>query len=570
MKLIRISIYLILAAILLNACQKEYSNENGNLSIPSGTWQFKDSSKLFIGNMDSAKLSTSTVNNLQELHLIGTSADGFQTFDMQLYADTIQAGTYKASLYQSTFNYTQTAKTIYQADQLIGEFTVVITSFSSTLVTGTFSGTAIDSSGMLIQLTEGKFTSTIAGAPAIGASVGVLGDSSGNCKPVTLNGAYAQGVALTSANTVLAQVTVATAGTYTISTNTVNGVTFSGTGTFTSAGQQTVTLTGSGTPANSGNTSFTLSYGNSKCAFTVNFSSPAAGTLGGGGGSCTPFTLAGVYQQGVLLNASNTVQIQINVTTVGAYNITTNTNNGVTFSASGTFSATGLQTVTLTGSGTPASQGAQSFTVTFGGSSCTFNLTFLAGVTPSGDYFPLSANSNWTYGLTGGTPSDSIHFAVLNYNPSFGGNLYNTIAVYNEPPTTPTDSLYYRKPGGDYYQYAIYSSIVPFDQQVSGEFIFLKDNVAIGTTWTSPDISGTIGGLPVTVSIKMTLLDKGPVTINTFNFPDVIKVKYEYMVSGSVYETDQRWFAKNVGEVYENFNNGSSTQEYTIGSYMVF
>ena len=570
MKHIRISLYLLLTALLFNACQKEYSNENGNLVVPSGTWQFKDSSKLFIGNMDSATLAFSSQTNMQELHLLGTSTNGLQKFDMQLYADTIQAGTYKASLYQSIFNYTQSIKTIYQANQLIGEFTVVITSFNGTVVSGTFSGAATDSSGTLKQLTEGKFTSTIAGAPPVNASVGVLGDSSGNCKPVTLNGSFQQGVALTSANTVQAQVTVATAGTYTISTNTVNGVTFSGSGTFAAAGPQTVTLKGSGTPANLGNTSFTMSYGNSKCAFNINFMSPATGMLGGGGGNCTPFTLAGIYQQGVLMNSTNTVQIQVTVTAPGSYNITTNTNNGVTFSATGTFAATGLQTVVLNGTGTPVNSGAQSFTVSFGSSNCTFSISFLPGVTPSGDYFPVSANSNWTYGLTGGTPSDSIHFAVINYNPSFGANTYNTIALYDVPPTDAYDSFYYRKPGGDYYQYAIYSNVIPFDQQVSGEFIFLKDNVAVGTTWTSPNISGTFGGVPVTGNIKMTLLYKGAVTINSFNFPDVLEVKYEYMVAGNVAETDQRWFARNVGEVYNSLNDGSTTKEYTIGSYFIF
>ena len=100
---------------------------------------------------------------------------------------------------------------------------------------------------------------------------GVLGDSSGNCKPVTLAGTYSPGIALTSANTVQVQVTVATAGTYSIKTNTVNGVTFSKTGTFTSTGTQNVILNGSGTPANSGDQNFTLSYGNSQCSFTINF-----------------------------------------------------------------------------------------------------------------------------------------------------------------------------------------------------------------------------------------------------------------------------------------------------------
>jgi hypothetical protein len=575
MKLIRIAFYLFITAVLLNACQKEYSNESGNTKLPSGTWQFMDSAnaKLFVGNMDSAIISFSSNTNTQELHLFGTSADGSQTFDMQLFADTIKPGTYKASLFQSAFTYSQTAKTLYQAGQLTGEFTVTITTLTSSLVTGTFTGFAIDSANALKTLTVGKFTSTIGGSNGVAASIGVLGDdSTGNCKPVTLSGTYLQGVALTSANTAKFQVTVGTPGTYTISSNKINGVTFSGTGTFLSAGVQNVVLTGSGTPLIAGDQNFTIAYGNSQCGFKVTFASSAAGTLGGGGGTCTPFTIAGTYQQGILLTTSNTVQINVTVTTPGAYNITTNASNGVTFSKTGSFTATGSQTVTLVGVGTPQNSGAQNFSVSFGTSSCSFSIPFLPGVSPSGDYFPVTANSNWTYDLVGGTPSDSVHYAILNYSPTFGGTSYKTIGVYNVPPSVAYDSFYYRKPGGDYYQYAIYSNIIPFDQQVSGEFIFLKDNVAVGTTWVSPNISGTIGGVAVTASIKMTLLYQGAVTIGTFNFPDVIKVQYEYMLSGfpTSLETDERWFARNVGEIHDSLNNGSTTSSYDIGTYQVF
>ena len=105
MKLIRIICAACICGLLLNACRKEYSTENGGLAIPSGTWQFKDSSKLYVGNMDSAIISNSSTSNTQELHLFGKSLDGSQIFDMQLFADTLKIGTYKASLFEATFNY---------------------------------------------------------------------------------------------------------------------------------------------------------------------------------------------------------------------------------------------------------------------------------------------------------------------------------------------------------------------------------------------------------------------------------------------------------------------------------
>lgn len=566
MKHIKIALYFFVTILLINACQKEYSVEEGGLKIPTGTWQFNDSSHLFVGNMDSAYIDSTSSLNTKILHLIGTSTDGTQSFNMELYANSFTTGTYKASLFQSTFQYTSGGTSIYQAGQLIGEFIVTITSITSTQISGTFSGSATDASNKIKQLTNGKFTSTFSSNGSTGGvSSGVLGDSSGFCKPVILAGTYAQGIALTSANTVQVQVTVATAGTYSIKTNTVNGVTFSKSGTFTSAGPQTVILSGSGIPTNAGDQNFTLSYGNSQCGFNVTFGLPASGTL-----DCNSFASTGVYTQGVPLDASNKVQISVNVVTVGGYTITTNTVNGVLFSATGTFSATGIQTITLTGSGTPINAGAQTFTVTFGTSNCTFNITFLQGTT--GDYFPLTLNSNWTYSASAGSSLD-VHTAVIAYSPTFGGNTYKTIAAFDVPSTGAYDSAYYRKPGGDYYQYALYSNTIPFDQDVAGEYIFLKDNVANGSTWLSPTVSGTVGGMPFTAFIKMTILAKAvPITIGTFPFPDVIKVKYEYFITGIpvAVETDERWFAKNAGEIYDSLSNGATTETYDINSYQVF
>ncbi|MEP6926102.1 MAG: hypothetical protein ABI834_00635 [Ginsengibacter sp.] len=572
MKPVKIIFYFLLATVLFNACRKEYSLEGSSVKLPVGTWEFKDSLKQFQGNMDTAYISSTAGSTTKLLTLNGTSADGSQSFHLHLFSDIFKTGSYKASLFESSFEYSTSGKIIYNADQFIGEFIVNITSFGNNNITGTFSGIAIDSAGNFRNLSQGKFTSSI-GTSGTNASSGVLGDSSGNCKPVTLAGTYLQGVALTSANTVQVQVTVAAVGTYSITSNAVNGVSFAKTGTFTSVGVQNIILNGTGTPSSSGNQNFIIKYGNSQCGFKISFGVPATGSLGGGGGSCTPFTLAGIYKQGVLLNSSNTVQIQVNVTTPGSYNIITNTVNGVSFFKSGTFASTGIQTITLTGSGTPFNAGLQTFAVSFGTSICNFSITFAVSAMPSGDYFPTTANSNWTYGLVGGTPSDSVHTAIIGYSPAIGGKTYKTIAAYDVPPATAFDSAYYRKPGGDYYQYSDYSNLLPFDAPILGEFIFLKDNVALGTTWQSPTVSGTFVGAPVTGFIKMTLLAKAiPVTIATFNFPDVIKVKYEYFLTGIpvAIETDERWFARNVGEIHDSISDGTFTDIYDIGSYQIF
>jgi len=572
MKHLKTAVYFLVTTLLLNACQKEFSLEANGLTVPAGTWQFTDSATLYTGNLDSVYIDSNTIPNTQVLHLIGKSLSGTQTFNLELYGSSFTTGNYKASLFQSTFSYTSSGTPVYQSGQLIGEFIVTITSINGTDIAGTFSGSALTSGSGIRQLTNGKFSAVFNKTGTYGqTSVGVLGDSSGFCKPVVITGNYTQGIAMTAANTIQLQVTVTAPGTYSIATNTVNGVTFSKTGTFTTTGVQNVLLSAAGTPAANGSQSFNFSYGTSQCAFTVHFSPAAVGTLGGSGGTCAPFAIFGAYTQGIALDVTNTVQVQVTVASTGTYSISTNSVNGVSFASSGTFTTTGPQTVTLTGSGLPVNAGAQTFTVAYGGTSCTFGISFVAGVAPSGDYFPLTLNSNWTYSLAGGTAFDSVKNVVIGYMPTVGTYTYFTIASYAVPPSGAIDSSYYRKPGGDYYEYFLYSNIIPFDQPVSGEFIFLKDNVAAGTIWKSPNISGTVGGVPLTAYIQMKLLAKAvQLTLGNFNFSDVIKVQYQYFQQGSsvVLETDERWFARNVGEIY-NSASGSSAQ-YQIGSYQVF
>ena len=252
---------------MFNGCAKEYSLEGLGVRVPAGTWEFKDSLTSFQGNIDSAYFVSSAGSATKELHLLGKSQDGSQTFHMYLFADTFKTGIYKASLFQCAFEYSMPANALYQAYQLIGEFIVNITSFSNTSISGTFSGAALDSGNNVKNLSQGKFTSRIGVSGPL--SSGVLGDSAGNCKPVVVAGIYTPGVALTPVNTVQVRVTVAVAGDYLITTNRVNGIAFSKSGTFTSTGDQTVTLNGTGTPLNSGAQNYTVSFGNSSCTFSI-------------------------------------------------------------------------------------------------------------------------------------------------------------------------------------------------------------------------------------------------------------------------------------------------------------
>ena len=287
------------------------------------------------------------------MHLIGRTANGQQIFNLNLYkTDSLTTGTYKASLSEADFQYYTISKTLYDANSLIGEFVVSVTVLSNKTVTGTFSGLALDSAGKTKNVTLGKFTSKVdlstntsgGGGGGTGMSIGTLGNSSGVCAPTSTSGTYTQGVALNSSNTASVQVNVTKVGTYSISTNMVNGVTFSGSGTFSTTGSNTVVLTGTGTPTASGPQTFIVTYGTSTCTFTVTFGAgtPPANTL-----VCSSIMVNGTYTQGAALTSANTVQVQVTVAGTGAYTISTNNANSISFSATGNFTSTGTQTVTL-------------------------------------------------------------------------------------------------------------------------------------------------------------------------------------------------------------------------------
>jgi hypothetical protein len=369
------------------------------------------------------------------------------------------------------------------------------------------------------------------GAPSDGS---LQSGTTGDCLGSVVTGTYKKDTTLTSANYVDVKVDVVTGGSYIISSDTINGFYFRAAGTFTTTGVNTVRLQGKGKPVAEGTNIFTLTYDSTQCTFSVT-TLPAGGggtsvfTLAGSPGNCTPGTAAGSYNIGTALTSANTVTIQVNVTTAGTYSIVTSTVGGMTFSGSGTFPGTGTQTIVLTGSGTPPSAGTFTFPITAGSSSCSFSVTVTS---LSNDYYPRTINSNWSYEFDD-NPTDTLYRKVISATKSALGNTYN---IFMENDGTGFDSSgYFRKSGGDYYQYADIGFIFGLDNEVWGEYIFIKDNVAAGTTWTSGTFSGvytdptTSVTYPIIVRVKETIQQKDvPVTINGTAYPNTIVIKEEY------------------------------------------
>ncbi len=202
-------------------------------------------------------------------------------------------------------------------------------------------------------------------------AVAVIVAGSLNCSGM-LAGTYVQGTAMTSGNTKTVSVNVTSIGTYSFTTGTVAGISFSASGTFVSPGVQNVMLTATGTPSATGTHSFTVSGLGQTCNFNVTVDMAAA-VIAAGSLNCSG-TLAGGYMEGTAVTATHTKTISMNVTTAGPYSFTTNTAAGISFAASGTFSTTGIQNVVLTSTGTPSASGIHTFTVTGLGQNCNFDV----------------------------------------------------------------------------------------------------------------------------------------------------------------------------------------------------
>ncbi len=240
------------------------------------------------------------------------------------------------------------------------------------------------------------------------AAEGSLLNTSGDCFPQLLSGTYTVNKNLADSNSIAISVVVTKPGAYKIATDTVNGYSFSASGTFTVADTVGIILKGSGKPVAAGIDDFTIQFDNTFCFFSVSVD-PGGGSSGsavfalqGTPGSCINANIAGTYPVGTPLTTANTVTVDVNVTTLGTWAITTGSVAGFSFAGAGTFTTTGVQQITLTASGNPTSGGAQTFAIIAGASSCNFTVT-VAGAGPAGVFALAGAPGNCTSATIAGT-----------------------------------------------------------------------------------------------------------------------------------------------------------------------
>jgi hypothetical protein len=111
-------------------------------------------------------------------------------------------------------------------------------------------------------------------------------------------------------------------------------------------------------------------------SYELNTAALAQGTLWDSSGNCLPDTIYGTFYNGVTPGSDTAyVAVQVNVTSTGSYNITSDFQNGLQFADSGYFGTTGLTTVKLKPIGVAIIPVTSTFTISFDSTSCSFDLT---------------------------------------------------------------------------------------------------------------------------------------------------------------------------------------------------
>jgi hypothetical protein len=134
-------------------------------------------------------------------------------------------------------------------------------------------------------LTKGNFTYNTPGTSGctfiipvtekpVDYAVYTVAESLGVCQEPVVNGRFISGLAMSDVNILKFNVHVVALGAFSISTNTVNGISFSTSGTYSKIGDQAVSLHAFGTPHDAGTFYYTLSAGNGTCSFHLAIQNP--------------------------------------------------------------------------------------------------------------------------------------------------------------------------------------------------------------------------------------------------------------------------------------------------------
>ena len=386
-------LFLFIITFLFASCNKELSLERApNSGTSSGT-------SVYTYSGAQTSCVTPIINGA---YFVNTPVTAVNTIELQINVTKI--GTYlitTSTINGIAFSASGTAITT-------GSQTIIFKATGKPLAKGSFSYTPGDYNGCTFSITVGIATVT-------NTATFTFPSAPNACANDTVYGTYLVGSALSATNRIKIPVNVTVAGDYSISTTTLNGISFNGAGTFTTTGVQSIILSGTGTPLLAG--PFNYSPGSNGCSFLITVlpaAPPAVFTFPSAPNTCNPVTIKGSFVAGSALTATNTVALQVNVTKTGSYSITTNVINGISFTTTDVFTTTGLQTITLTGNGTPTTAG--SFDFLPGNNSCAFSIKVTAATDAAvyalGSCNDLVVNGNYIIGQPL-TTTNTINVTVI-------------------------------------------------------------------------------------------------------------------------------------------------------------
>ncbi len=411
------------------------------------------------------------------------------------------------------------------------------------------------------------------GGPVIlsGNASGALTKANGVCAPIQVNGVYKKDTACNGTNSIAVNVDFTGTGNFVIYSDTIDGFYFRGSGNTTSIGSRLVTLQAFGTPNVAGSKNFTFFFNQSNCLATVPVvnstvvNNGAEFIFAGAPGACAaPVIGSAPFVAGQPLGINNTVILNVTVTRVGTYTVTTGPVNGMVFSITGVFTNLGANTIFLVGSGTPTAAGVSNFPIASTTTNCNFNITVLpATTTPPAsnpDYIPSTTNSNWTSKVAVvGQSTDTAFLQVNANNKTFGANSYRIFEA--KEMGTPLDSTFIRKNGSKYYQF-IDSDFGLLPMPINKELMILDTLLALNATWTESLGTVIFTGLPVAISVnaKIVAKDASEVVQGISYNNNIIKVTYIYKANVPLtgmldLATEERWYARGVGIIHSNIEN---------------
>jgi hypothetical protein len=296
-------------------------------------------------------------------------------------------------------------------------------------------------------------------------------------------------------------------------------------------------------------------------------------------GDCLSKTVAGTFIAAKALNDSNFIDVTVNVTQTGRYTVYTDTVNGYSFKATGTFTILGSNTVRMKGLGTPAVAGTDDFTIFYDSSFCDVSVTVLpsgsSGGSTSTDHFILTDNSWWSYTISI-LPTDTLKRSIISGSFNVGSISYKGMQEEDAGGNF-DDTLFFRKSGNNYYEYNYvdYYTSFYFDNSIVDSILFLKEGLTTGQTWSSPVYTGTDSGATKKLRYDFTCTNaSATVTLNSKAYTNVYQVTMKAMVDdGSGFKTDLTWtnyYAQGIGWIYQKYDDGQGgVYDIPIKNYKV-